>query len=146
MNLNILRIGLACVAVFVCSMAAADTVTWTNFVANTPDTAYSWSDPANWEGGKVGDEGDSVTILPTAKVYIRIPDGGVTVHKMRGSKDNSNAILIGGPITLKSNGTLAEWTTAAQTFCDIVVPEGETIKPEIDNLDLRGHMINRSST
>ena len=75
MNLNVLRNGLAFVAGFVCSTALAGTATWTNFAANTPDTAYSWNDPGNWQDGYVGgtDPSDDVTITPTSasgKVYI----------------------------------------------------------------------------
>ena len=59
-----------------CCAAAAETATWANVTPNTPDTAYEWSDPNNWQDGKVGGEGDDVT-LPDASVYIRLPDGAL---------------------------------------------------------------------
>ena len=101
MKLNNVRRNLVCVTFFACSMAFAGTATWTNFVANTPDTAYDWNSPGNWQDGYVGgtDPSDEVLIAPTAKVYIKVPAAGVTIKKLSWSDNTSKATIIGdGPL------------------------------------------------
>ena len=125
--------------------AFAQAATWINSTPNTPDTAYSWSDPGNWQDGIVGGEGDEVTITPSQKVYIRIPDGGVTVHRMLGDGDGANAYLLGGAITLRSSGNAqARWFSAAPTYCTLLIPGDETVSPEFRNIDIRGRIVNES--
>ena len=106
---------------------AAETATWINNTANTPATAYDWNAPGNWEGGKVGGAGYDVTITPSAKVYIKVPDGGVTIHKMLGGTSGANAVLIGGDITVVSVDNIrAEWSSSASVYSTIVLPASET--------------------
>ena len=60
---NIVKGGIAAVFASSCLVAAA--ATWSNFTANTPDTAYSWNDPGNWEGGEAPDltDGTANTVV-----------------------------------------------------------------------------------
>ena len=88
---------LSCIALFAGMSASAADAKWRNSTANTPDTAYNWSDATNWKDGYVGGTGDTVDLSPTAKVYIKVPDAGVTVCILKGS---ANAVVIGdGAIT-----------------------------------------------
>lgn len=66
--------GTAFVAVLSCLVASAENRVWTNFTANTPDTAYLWSEPGNWKDGGVGGEGDLVTKEVFARVRAGDPD------------------------------------------------------------------------
>ena len=119
----------------------AETVTWINVTPNTPDTAYDWSDPDNWEGGKVGGEGDDVT-LPNEGVYIRVPDSGITVRRLHNL--TSSAYLFGGDIRLLSSGEgtddnrRAQLNTSAKIYCDIVIPQEETISPYLKGYSTKG--------
>ncbi len=130
MNLNNVRRYLACVAFFACSMAFAGTATWTNFVANTPDIAYDWSSPGNWQDGYVGgtDPSDVVTITPSAKIYIKVPAAGVTIRKLLGGANGANATLLGGTITFigsKSESARAELSSAASVYCNLIAARDE---------------------
>ena len=137
-----------------CSAAMAETVTWINDTPNTPDTAYNWNDSDNWQYGNVGGEGDDVvlpgdtstgvdkTIPPNEIVYIRVPDEGITVRRLQNLK--STAALIGGDIRLLSAGEgtdderRAALNTSAQIYCDIVIPEEETISPYLKGWSKQG--------
>ena len=92
----------------VCAVAAlgagtASAATWTNSVANTPDTKYLWSAVGNWQDGAVGGDGDSVQIKPSNKVFI-LKDTSAAPLKISGSNDK--AFLLGG-LTVRdtSSGT-----------------------------------------
>lgn len=126
MNVSLRSIAF-CLAVTSLATLSAATATWTNTAANTPATAYDWSDSANWQDGKIGGAGDKV-VLPADKVYIRVPAAGVTVHTLSGT---SSAVLIGGDIRLHSTdaGARAVLATSAKIFCDIVIPSTETLQP-----------------
>ena len=120
---------------------AAETATWIATGANTPDTAYLWSDAANWQDGKVGGAGDDV-VLPNESVYIRVPDSGITVRRLQNL--SSTAYVIGGDIRLLSagEGTEAErraiLETKARIHCDIVIPEEETLNPYFKGISANG--------
>ena len=152
MSLNVLRNGLAFVVGFVCSTALAGTATWTNFAANTPDTAYSWNDPGNWQDGYVGgtDPSDIVTIEPSETIYIKTPSAGVLVNRVMASANSygAKARIIGdGSITVKSvAGSGARWGTLAQTYCDVVFPSTETSRPEIPRACFCGRVRNEYSS
>ena len=118
---------------------AAGSATWIATSANTPDTAYLWSDSANWQDGKVGGAGDDV-VLPNESVYIRVPEGGITVRRLQNL--SSAAYVIGGDIRLLSagEGTDAErraiLETKAKIYCDVVIPEEETLNPYFRGVSL----------
>ena len=120
---------------------AAETATWIATGANTPDTAYLWSDAANWQDGKVGGAGDDI-VLPNESVYIRVPDSGITVRRLQNL--SSTAYVIGGDIRLLSagEGTEAErraiLETEARIHCDIVIPEEETLNPYFKGISANG--------
>ena len=109
--------------------ALAATAEWINNTANTPDTAYDWDTPSNWKGGYVGgtDASDQVTIAPTAKVYIKVPDSGVLVNKLLGGASADKAFLLGGNIYVSSyNKTVrGEYSSAAWMYGSVVVPSEE---------------------
>ena len=150
MKLNNVRRYLACVAFFACSMAFAGTATWTNFVANTPDTAYDWSSPGNWQDGYVGgtDPSDEVLIAPTAKVYIKVPAAGVTIKKLSWSDNTSKATIIGdGTLTLCSaNGALADLNSLAQIFCTVKFSSANTTMPYVTRAVFCGRVVNEYSS
>ena len=80
----------------------ASGATWTNSVANTPDTKYLWSASGNWQDGAVGGDGDSVEIKPSNNVFI-LKDTSAAPLKISGS--NGKAFLLGG---LTVRGTSSE--------------------------------------
>ena len=96
-----MRKFIAAIVAMLCCAVTAETVTWINVTPNTPDTAYNWNDQDNWQDGKVGGEGDDA-VLPDASVYIRIPDSGITVRRLKNL--TSTAYVIGGDIRLLSSG------------------------------------------
>ena len=69
--MHLRNIVVAVVAAFPAVVAFGGGAKWTNNVANTPDTAYLWSDSSNWQDGMVGGEGDSITNAPSAIIYVR---------------------------------------------------------------------------
>ena len=90
------------------SSALGDATTWSNSSANSPQTAYLWSDAANWKDGKVGAAGDSVDLSASGKVYIR--------------KDTQDA-----PSLLKGNGK-------AVLLGDVVLRQTESSRPQLGNV------------
>ncbi len=75
---------------------------WTNSVANTPDTAYLWSAPENWQDGAVGGEGDSITNAPSVKIYVRKDTSSAPA---RISSSNNKVFLLGG-LTVRQTSTV----------------------------------------
>ena len=138
------------VAFFALSLAQtlfAASAEWINNTANTPDTAYDWDEPSNWKDGYVGgtDPSDYVTIAPTAKVYIKVPDGGVQINRLLGGDAGNKAVLIGdGTIYLRSTsaGGQPQLSTLAYLFCDFEVPSGETSMPHIYRANFCGNVSN----
>ncbi|MBQ2632108.1 MAG: hypothetical protein IJG13_20725 [Kiritimatiellae bacterium] len=88
--MNVIKSGVAAAIASLCLAVQADNCTWTNFVANTPDTAYSWNNPGNRENGDVGGALSASAI-----------SGGGTV-------DGDLALSAGGGISLEigADGTL----------------------------------------
>ena len=129
----------------------ADTATWINNVANTPDTAYDWNTPSNWQNDYIGGTkpSDYVTIAPTAKVYIKVPDGGVLINRLLGADAGNKAVLIGdGTICLRSTteGGQPQLNTLAYLFCDFEVPSGESSMPHIYRANFCGNVRNGFSS
>ena len=96
----------------------ASGATWTNSVANTPDTKYLWSASGNWQDGAVGGDGDSVEIKPSNNVFI-LKDTSAAPLKISGS--NGKAFLLGG-LTVRdtSSETKAEITGGINIYGGIV--------------------------
>lgn len=72
---------------------------WTRNVANTPATAYDWTDSANWRDGEIpgANEKATVTSLGSPATYIRLPDSGISLTNLQAG---ANAIFLGGPVTM----------------------------------------------
>ena len=98
------------------SSALGDATTWSNSSANSPQTAYLWSDAANWKDGNVGAAGDAVDLSSSGRVYIR--------------KDTQDA-----PSSLKGNGK-------AVVLGDVVLRQTESSRPQLGNVgSLYGQII-----
>ena len=93
---------IAVCAVVALGAGTAFAARWTNFTANTPDTAYLWSDPSNWQDGAVGGEGDSITNAPSAKIYVRKDTSSAPA---RISSSNDKVFLLGG-LTVRQTSTV----------------------------------------
>ena len=95
----------------------ASGATWTNSVANTPDTKYLWSARGNWQDGAVGGEGDSVEIKPSNNVFI-LKDTSAAPLKISGS--NGKAFLLGGLTVRDTSSGTAEITGGINIYGGIV--------------------------
>ena len=105
------------VAVLPAVVAIGGIATWTNSTGNTPDTAYLWSTPENWENGVVGGEGDVATIQPSAKVFIT-NDVSTAPGTLRGGQ---NAYILNGMMVRQTASSRAEIFGEAFLFGDIYV-------------------------
>ena len=147
--MNVLKGGVAVAVAGLGLVVQADNCTWTNFVANTPDTAYSWSDPGNWQDGRVGgtDPSDVVTITPSAKVYIKVPDAGVTIRKLDWADKTANAVIIGDGslVFCSAGGTAAELNSLASIYCTVKFSSGNTTMPFITRANFCGRVVNEWS-
>ena len=99
------------------SATFASGATWTNSVANTPDTKYLWSASGNWQGGAVGGDGDSVEIKPSNNVFI-LKDTSAAPLKISGS--NGKAFLLGGLTVRDTSSGTAEITGGINIYGGIV--------------------------
>ena len=114
------RLARLCIVggVFTCASATfASGATWTNSVANTPDTKYLWSASGNWQGGAVGGDGDSVEIKPSNKVFI-LNDTSATPLNISGSNDK--AFLLGGLTVRDTSSGAAEIVGGINIYGGIV--------------------------
>jgi hypothetical protein len=137
---------LSCIALFAGMSASAADAKWINSTANTPDTAYNWSDATNWKDGYVGGAGDTVDLSPTAKVYIKVPDAGVTVCILKGS---ANAVVIGdGAITITSaineKGEIvrAQIASLSPVYCPVIFSAANATMPYLAKAVFCGRLVN----
>ena len=138
---------LSCIALFAGMSASAADAKWINSTANTPDTAYNWSDATNWKDGYVGGAGDTVDLSPSAKVYIKVPDDGVTVYILKGS---ANAVVIGeGAITIasgfnaKGNKADGQIASTSPIYCPVVFSDDNVSTPYLAQAVFCGRVYNR---
>ena len=108
---------IAVCAVVALGAGTASAATWTNSVANTPDTKYLWSAPGNWQDGAVGGAGDSVQIKPSNKVFI-LNDTSATPLNISGSNDK--AFLLGGLTVRDTSSGAAEIVGGINIYGGIV--------------------------
>ena len=95
--------------------AAVPDATWTNGVANTPATAYSWSEAGNWQDGIVGGEGDYVRLEPAARVYVKkdFPEAPVWIS------GNGKAIVLGDVTVRQTHAHRAELGNAGYIYGNV---------------------------
>lgn len=90
----------------------AETRTWVGpTTANTPETAYAWSDAANWQNaegvaGVPASKDDVVFPNLTAAVYVRLPDSPVEVGRFTAGTGTGMLRLIGEGSFAYGTGTL----------------------------------------
>ena len=139
------------VALQAASVFAAKNVKWMNYAVNTPDTAYDWNTPGNWQNEIVGGDNDYVNIwIYSEGVYIRL-DSNVAPRFMNHSS-TAHAFLL-GDITLSENagGATSDdkraYILGGYFYGDVTFPAGLTVDQYIGgSVKFCGRILHRAGS